>query len=283
MRHRLLLCTDMDRTVIPNGVQAESKQARVRFAHLCQQPDICLVYVTGRHKALVQEAIAAYDLPAPRFAITDVGTTIYEICDGHWQVLAAWHDEIKTDWGGRGHAQIKQTLIDIAQLSLQEDSKQNDYKLSYYLPLALDEKTVLSEIRRCLIKHDIDANLVWSIDEEKSVALLDVLPPKASKLHAIEFLQRYLHYQQHEVVFAGDSGNDLAVLESDIAAVLVANATQEIKQEAERLAAAANNRSALYIATGEALSMNGHYSAGVLEGIWHFCPEFRALIESSGR
>ncbi|MGR9100907.1 MAG: HAD family hydrolase, partial [Gammaproteobacteria bacterium] len=87
---RLLLCTDMDRTVIPNGVQPEHPSARKRFAEFCRHAEVTLAYVTGRHKGLAQRAIKNYALPEPDYAITDVGTKIYRVEDGRWRELLAW-------------------------------------------------------------------------------------------------------------------------------------------------------------------------------------------------
>jgi len=36
----------------------------------------------------------------------------------------------------------------------------------------------------------IKANLIWSIDEQAGIGLLDVLPASANKLHAIHFLMQ---------------------------------------------------------------------------------------------
>lgn len=60
---RLLLCTDMDRTVIPNGAAPEDTAARPRLRAFCARPEVTLVYVTGRDQALVKEAITTYALP----------------------------------------------------------------------------------------------------------------------------------------------------------------------------------------------------------------------------
>jgi hydroxymethylpyrimidine pyrophosphatase-like HAD family hydrolase len=57
----LLICTDLDRTLIPNGEQPESPQARPLFRQLVSHSQIILAYVTGRDKMLVQEAIAEYE------------------------------------------------------------------------------------------------------------------------------------------------------------------------------------------------------------------------------
>ncbi|WP_305908944.1 HAD-IIB family hydrolase [Methylomarinum sp. Ch1-1] len=276
---RLLLCTDMDRTVIPNGVQSEHPNARKRFAAFCRQPGVKLVYVTGRHQALVKQAIKNYALPDPDFVITDVGSKIYRVIDDQWRELSAWEMEIDKDWHGKSHQQIKQLLGDISNLHLQEPSKQNTHKLSYYLPLHVDKDGVIAAIKDRLEKENIDASLVWSIDEPKGIGLLDVLPRNATKLHAIEFLQQQLGYHPTDVVFAGDSGNDLPVLGSAIRSVLVANATDEIKQAAQQLARRNGHGDALYIAAARGLHMNGNYAAGVLEGVWHFAPDFRDKLQ----
>ena len=84
MTQRLLLCTDMDRTLLPNGRQPESPQARRLFQRLVGRESVVLAYVTGRHRALVEKAIDEYGIPVPDYVIGDVGTTIYEVREGGW-------------------------------------------------------------------------------------------------------------------------------------------------------------------------------------------------------
>src|SRR5690554_5966678 len=229
MHETLLLCTDMDRTVIPNGMQAEHPDARRRFRQFCQADNVCLVYVTGRHRQLVEKAIRAYNLPQPDYIISDVGTKIFQLKNARWQEVKSWCDEIARDWNGRSHHDLKQLLADIKQLQLQEFSKQNTHKLSFYLPLYSDKNQVIQEVQQRLQENNIRASVMWSIDELTNVGLLDVLPENATKLHAIEFLQHKLGYADRNVIFAGDSGNDMPVLASALQSVLVNNASAEIK------------------------------------------------------
>ena len=272
---KLLLCTDMDRTIIPNGLQPEHPDARRRFRLFCQQPNVTLIYVTGRHLSLVTKAIKNYFLPKPDFIITDVGTKIYQMQDDEWQSLQDWEQEIDKDWNGYTHSQIKQLLKNVKGINLQESSKQNTHKLSYYLPLYLNKNQVVAEVEGILAQRDIDASVVWSVDELKNIGLLDVLPRNATKLHAIEFLQQRLGYDLEDVMFAGDSGNDLPVLTSHIQSVLVKNASDDVKQAALALSRQNGVESALYIADSSDLNMNCNYSAGVLQGVWHYAPQFR--------
>ena len=279
MTPRLLLCSDLDRTLLPNGPQPESPGARERFARFVSRPEVMLVYVTGRHRQLVEQAITNYRLPRPDFVIGDVGTTIFEVTAGGWQLQQAWEDEIAPDWAGLEHADISALLGGIELLQLQETAKQNIHKLSYYVPLVADQGALLDEVRRTLAKHNVHASLVWSIDEPAATGLLDVLPLRANKLHAVEFLMQQCGFTYTETVFAGDSGNDLPVLASAIPAVLVANASEEVRTAAQREAAALGHSSRLYLATGGLLGMNGNYSAGVLEGIVHFNPATGAWLD----
>jgi HAD superfamily hydrolase (TIGR01484 family) len=269
---RLLLCTDLDRTLLPNGPQPESPLARERFGALVARPEVTLAYVTGRHRTLVEKAIGNYCLPPPDYVIGDVGTTIFEVSDDTWHVMSEWQAAIAPDWAGLDHAAISALFTDLPVLSLQEFAKQNTFKLSYYVPLYVDNAALLAQMQQRLEQHHVNASLIWSVDEPAGIGLLDVLPARATKLHAIEFLMENTGFELAETVFAGDSGNDLPVLASAIPAVLVANAAEDVREAAVVAAAGNGTTRALYLARGGLLDMNGYYSAGVLEGVVHYLP-----------
>lgn len=279
MSTRLLLCSDLDRTLLPNGQQSESPGARQILSRFVSRPQVLLVYVTGRHRQRVEQAIINYRLPQPDFVICDVGTTIFEVTANGWQLQQAWQDEIAPDWAGLTRMDISALLGSFKLLRLQETAKQNIHKLSYYVPLYANHVALLDEVRQCLARHDVNVSLVWSVDEPAGLGLLDVLPARANKLHAVEFLMQQCGFSQLDTVFAGDSGNDLPVLASDIPAVLVANASKAVRKAAQQQAATLGHSSQLYLASGGLLGMNGNYSAGVLEGIVHFIPQTEAWLE----
>ena len=278
MPMRLLLCTDLDRTLLPNGPQAESSGARTKFRQLVTQPGVNLVYVTGRDRRLVEDAIDEYQLPHPDYVIADVGSTIYEIQQHDWRHWDKWQQEISPDWAGKSHDQMHSLFSSSLLLKLQEDTKQNTYKLSYYVSLEADHEALMSEMHSILVSNKIRASLIWSIDELAGTGLLDVLPASANKRHAIEFLMKQLGFDLSNTIFAGDSGNDVAVLTSPIRSVLVANASPDVRDEAQQLALNLGEMDALYCAHGGFLGMNGNYSAGILEGVAHYMPEITELI-----
>lgn len=275
----ILLCSDLDRTLLPNGSQEESPRARPLLRVLTQHPALSLAYVSGRDLSLLKQAIQDYDLPNPHYAIGDVGTTIYEIHDDVWRPWQDWAEEIAPDWGGRCHDELAAIFQDIEILRLQETEKQNSYKLSYYAPENSDRDALLTKMDARLKKIGVCASLIWSIDEARHIGLLDVLPQRATKYHAIRFLMAKKGFHEGNTVFAGDSGNDLPALTSGLQAVLVRNAHCGVREEALHKVREKGIPEQLYIAQGNFLEMNGNYAAGVLEGLVHFIPETLHWIE----
>ncbi len=98
---KLLLCTDLDRTLLPNGEPPEHPDARSLFGKLCAHPEVTLTYVSGRHLRLVEEAINEYAIPRPDYVISDVGTKIYQADLDDWQELSSWQQQIAGDWRGK--------------------------------------------------------------------------------------------------------------------------------------------------------------------------------------
>lgn len=280
MSERLLICTDLDRTLIPNGPQPESTDARQLFKKLVERPEVTLAYVSGRDRRLVENAINEWSLPVPQYVIGDVGTTIYQIDRmGNWQSLSDWEKQISTDWQGHSHSELVSWLSDMEELSLQEAEKQNQYKLSYYLPLDINVEDVISRLKSRLDASGISANVIHSIDEINDVGLLDILPSAANKLRAIETLMKHAGFALEQTVFCGDSGNDLEVLVSPIPSVLVRNCMQSVLETARENVKVNGNEEQLYIAKGDCMGLNGNYSAGMLEGIFHFHPDILHWID----
>ena len=279
MTERLLLCTDLDRTLIPNGPQPESPHAREQFAAMVASHQVVLAYVTGRHRQLVQDAVVQYSLPQPDFVIGDVGTTLYRVTNnGRWELDNAWLEHIGEDWNGMTQQDLQAMLADIAVLRPQEAGKQNEHKLSYYVALDADLKSITGAIEQRLRSRAVNARLIWSVDEPAATGLLDILPCAASKYHAVARLQELLGFTDDNTVFSGDSGNDIEVLASSVPAVLVANSESDVRTQAMSEAAANKLGARLYIARGGFNGMNGNYSAGIIEGIAHYHPELVSAL-----
>ena len=248
---------------------------------IAEHSNICLAYVSGRDRKLILDAIEEFYLPMPDFAIGDVGTTLYRVINGNWQMSEDWSDEIGQDWKRLESGKLSALLEDIKEIRLQEPEKQKQYKVSYYTDHKVDPQPLINKIRDVLAQNSIRATIIWSIDEISAKGLLDIIPPRANKLHAIQFLMRQEHFPENRTVFAGDSGNDLDVLTSGLQTIVMKNASEDVRKEATEKLSKKDLTNRLYLPRGNFFGMNGNYAAGVIEGIVHFIPETRELIENA--
>ena len=276
--HNILICSDLDRTLIPNGFQKESAHARPVFRQLAENNHIYLAYVSGRDQKLIRDAIEEFYLPEPDYAIGDVGTTLYRVKNGNWLLSDDWSNEIGRDWKGINSEKLSNFFANINGMRLQEPEKQSQYKLSFYTDQQVDQQRLIKHIRIVLDEEDVHANIIWSFDEISPNGLLDIVPARANKLQAIQFLMQQELFSGERTVFAGDSGNDMDVLTSGLQAILVKNASEDIRQEAMDLLSAKHIANRLYLPKGNFCGMNGNYAAGILEGLVHFIPETEKII-----
>ncbi len=280
---KILLCSDLDRTIIPNGYQPESLDARPLLRRLAKRPELTLVYVTGRDTALIADAVKTWELPLPDIVVGDVGTAIYSV-GGRPEKPAFtqwpdWKQDIATDWNGKNRDDLAEMLADFEMLRLQEEKKQKDYKLSFYVDVRADLDTLSEKIKAHLSENGVRASVITSIDEMAHTGLVDVLPERATKVHAIYYIVEKLSFDLSRVVYAGDSGNDLPALTSGIKAVIVKNAPEDICRRAVEISLQRGFEFNLYLAEGGFLDMNGNYSAGVLEGLAYFMPEIQPWLK----
>ncbi len=112
--------------------------------------------------------------------------------------------------------------------------------------------------------------IVYSVDETDNIGLLDILPKYATKLTALEYLRQKLGYSKDEVVYCGDSGNDILPLTFGYKSILVRNAIPEIKKTVRQLSIQKNVIDSLHIIKEGHGSLNGYYVSGILLGLLKF-------------
>ncbi|MBF0176858.1 MAG: HAD-IIB family hydrolase [Magnetococcales bacterium] len=266
----------MDRTLLPNGHPPELPGVRDLFRALVSRPEVTLAYVSGRNRAQMMEAVAEYGVPPPDYAICDVGATIFRIEDISWHPWEAWNGTIAPAWQGLSSWDIEPLLRGISGIWKQPEANQNTHKLSYHADPTADAAALRAKIQATLHPRGIRTSIVWSIDDLDHIGMLDIMPEGSSKLHAILFLMQQLGFAAGEMVFAGDSGNDLDVLCSPLPSVLVANAQEGVRREAMERTRIDHHADALYLACGGLRGLNGNYAAGILEGVVHYHPHAAA-------
>ncbi|MEM9399921.1 MAG: HAD-IIB family hydrolase [Verrucomicrobiota bacterium] len=266
----MILATDLDRTLFPNGMQPADASMPL-LKQLVIKHAIEVIYVTGRHIKQIQQGIEEYNPPLPTFAITDVGTRIYKYQSGTFSEDEGYVGRIKNLSPGWDFEMFKKKLSTISHLQLQPEDRQNQFKLSYFVDDLKAATETIARVRRQLNECCSCFDITYSVDETAQQGLLDVLPSRANKMEGIEYLREKEGIALDDILYAGDSGNDISALTHGYKAVLVANAIDEVRQETIRIAQENKTLEQVYFAKGDdALKLNGCYHSGIIEALFHF-------------
>jgi sucrose-6F-phosphate phosphohydrolase len=262
-----ILATDMDRTLLPNGHWKADDQAIDLFNELTRKFDVLVVYVTGRNLALTEAAMAEFGVRAPDILIGDVGTSIRKYENGKWRFDEGWTRHVRRVSPRWDAGAIKAAVAGIDGLREQEPEHQNPFKQSYYADHTRKDD-ILAAIGGRVEGH-YDEVIVYSYDSMDDKGLVDFLPNSATKQTALEYVAEEFGCDKGEVVFCGDSGNDIFPLTAGFSGVLVRNADDQLVENV-RSAMAENPALKVYFAKGGFMDLNGYYTGGVLEGASHY-------------
>lgn len=232
---RFLLVCDIDNTL--TGCR-KSASRLARF--LAARADIAFSVATGRTLIEARRLIREWELPEPAAWITSVGTEI------HWargQALEADEEFAGRIGYGWDRSAVEQALRDIKAVKPQGSVDQRSFKASYYL----DDRGALNSVRTALNNAGLAPRIVYSHGR-----LLDILPWRAGKSAAVSHVAGKLGLDMTRVMVAGDSGNDIDMLQDCPNAILVANCEAELN--------ALGQSPSVYHARRK-------YAAGVLEGV----------------
>jgi len=257
-----VLATDLDGTLIPLPGNDQNRKDLEKLRKARQEHPFTFVYATGRHFESGSQAVKENDLPVPDWIVCDVGTSIYHKQNGGFERFRPYRDHLEEITGGYARDRIETLLTEVDGLTLQKAENQQEFKISY--ECASDDTEALGrEISRKLEQADIPYHATTSIDPFLDSGLIDLLPEGTSKAYALTWLSTHAGFHPDSVIFAGDSGNDVAALISGFHAIVVANAPEAVADTVRADLREKKLESHLYCASAEATS-------GVLEGCIHF-------------
>jgi hydroxymethylpyrimidine pyrophosphatase-like HAD family hydrolase len=255
--------TDLDNTILPPSLRANSGHSLARFQDLLDDGQLAvLIYATGRHLDSALEALQGSGLPMPDYFVCDVGTRIYEFRNVSWVEKQTFADHLASIWPAGTDTAVKTALQGLEHLELQAAERNSDFKVSYYLPANVDVAHTRAEAEQRLSDAGIPALVIGSVGIE-GLGLLDILPPSGGKRGAILFQTATGGHTLDDLIFAGDSGNDEDMLLSGCRAILAGNAHDDYRKELLAKAAAAGLQDRVYPARDDFLE-------GVLDGLRHF-------------
>ena len=262
-----ILATDLDRTLLPNGSWPADPGAIELFNELTQRHEVLVVYVTGRNLALTEEAIEEFGIRYPDVLIGDVGTSIRTYEQDGWKSHGGWDAHVQQTSPAWDAEAVRSAVAGVAGLTEQESEHCSRFKQSYYVDH--DRNAAVLGAVDARVKGRFDEVIVYSFDSQTGKGLLDFLPQSATKQTALEFIARELGVSKADVVFCGDSGNDVFPLTAGFSGVLVRNADEQLVASV-RQAVAAHPELDVYFAKGSFRGLNGFYASGVIEGAYHY-------------
>jgi sucrose phosphatase-like protein len=231
-----LLAVDIDNTLTGDRAAYHGLQAL-----LSAHREVVTAYVTGRDKIQTFEILAAECLSEPDYLLCNVGTEIYSSPD--YRRDDAWTHYIDHHWN---RLEVQEALATIPYLFQQ--SRQFEFKQSYHLFQKAD--AVISEIHRRLDQVGITHKVVYSSGTD-----LDVIPDRAGKGEAVDYIRKRLRIPRKQVLVAGDSGNDIGLLSGGFLAVVVGNRKSELNKD---------------VLPGDVYWARKKYAEGIAEGIRYF-------------
>ncbi|WP_299740758.1 HAD-IIB family hydrolase [uncultured Roseobacter sp.] len=201
----MVLATDLDGTFL--GGSADQRKGLYDWIEQ-HRGAVGLIFVTGRDPGFIHDLVRSQSVPQPDYVIGDVGTTIAVMDDKqHVTPIQTLEEHISDAWADAG-PQAQFALNDMPGLTLQ--STLFRYRLSYDMDPARFDPAAVDKIEALGLDAIISDNRFF-----------DVLPKGVSKGPSLLRLMDHLEIAKERVLVAGDTLNDLSMLETGLPAVAV--------------------------------------------------------------
>lgn len=269
---RFMLVSDIDGTMVGDvcnegpGAFHSSGRFKEYWENAPVLGGSILVYNTGRSLGSVRELLRSQpEVAEPDAVVSAVGTKVFlnmdEVGRGRsngdgWVEDMEWTRRLDQGWDlqvVRRHARSLMDHYDISQLSVLDDGSEHQHRFSLTAELSIVGEVVREMADSCR-RDGLDVRLIAS--GNGSHRYVDCVPRVAGKEKALQYLRDKFDIPDHYCVAAGDSGNDILMLEGNHPAIVVGNAQPEL------LAWLAYQPQ-----TGKVLLTDAIYADGIMEGL----------------
>lgn len=209
----MLLATDLDGTFLGGDSEARLSLYQTIAAH----PDIKLAYISGRSLEAILPLLSDPTLPQPDYIVADVGASLYYGDSLH--SIQPLQNEIDERWPGESRiASAMQRFPD----AVRQDEPQLR-RCSYYCPPERARDEALATLA-----DELDCEMLYSAGR-----YLDFLPKGVNKGSTLKKLVEWLEIDSEEVLVAGDTMNDLAMLTAGFKSVCVGGSEPKLLEETQ--------------------------------------------------
>ncbi len=235
----LFVISDLDGTL----VEGTNTQGLKEFSRWINENKDKVIFgiASGRNRLITKDAFEKYELPDPDILICSAGSEIYYT--DKFIPDKGWESHINYQWK---RDELQRALEKFPGLQLQEKEAQWRFKLSYYVTGSFDNDQ-MANLYRYLDERKLKASIL--LTENK---YLDLLPLRASKGKAVQYLSYKWRVPLQKIITAGNSGNDKDMLTGKSKGIVVANYSPELEP--------LKNNKMIYFTKNP-------LSTGVLEGI----------------
>ncbi|MEM9445309.1 MAG: HAD-IIB family hydrolase [Verrucomicrobiota bacterium] len=238
-----LFSTDLDGTLLGNPeAVAKFKQS---WEGLEPERKPLLILNSGRPHAEIMTVLEEQTLPEPDYIISLLGTDVWDCKKG--ESVPEFRGHFCQGWD---LSEVERILEAIPGTEKQPEELLHTYKSSWFLENASDE--VIAELKENLKGAGLDVVVNYS-----RYKYLDILPARANKDQALDWLCSWLKIPLDKVLVAGDSGTDASMFHlPGVKGIVVDNAQPELFE-------AVVNHQDVYLAKDV-------MADGVLLGLRHF-------------
>jgi sucrose-phosphate synthase len=173
---------------------------------------------SGRNKEITLQAIRKYNIPQPDILICSAGSEIYY--GGEFVRDKGWDNHINYHWK---REEIQKRLAKFPGIRLQEPDAQWPFKLSYYV----DDFTAddIADLHKFLDDHKLKTKVLLTDNK-----FLDILPFRASKGSAVNYLSYKWNHPASHIITAGNGGNDIDMIKGKAKGIVVSNYSPELEE-----------------------------------------------------
>uniref|UniRef100_A0A383V3B4 Sucrose phosphatase-like domain-containing protein n=1 Tax=Tetradesmus obliquus TaxID=3088 RepID=A0A383V3B4_TETOB len=236
----LLLVSDLDDTLLPCKLPQlpQHEQAAAAFRDVWNRSRALglsckFVINTGRTLPLFEEAWAGQGarlMPQPDAVVTGVGTRIHHNTAQGWQEDVTWRARMDEGWNS---AAAKAAMDAVVQhfggtsVVYRDAAEMHEHKLTVLYKSEL-QQALLPLLRQQLQQAGLRATVIEG-NSAGPWRFIDLLPQHAGKGTAMQHVMQHYGFDAASTVAAGDSANDLLMLQQARTSIIVGNSAPEVK------------------------------------------------------